>query len=113
MFISTQTQGGNLMPDNETTLICRCEEVGQQEIVWAIEHGAETVDEIKRITRAGMGLCQARTCEHLVKQILMKKTGCEPGRVLPGSRRPPVRLVPIRAFLASSASSEPDGSDRE
>ena len=80
---------------DDDLLICRCEEVSQKDILWAIEHGADSVDEIKRITRAGMGLCQGRTCECLVARILAEETSLKASDVLPGSRRPPVRLIPV------------------
>jgi len=84
---------------DDDLLICRCEEVTKRDILWAIEHGADSVDEIKRITRAGMGLCQGRTCERLVAHILAQESGLDVGDVPPGSRRPPVRLIPVSVFL--------------
>ncbi|MGL5513303.1 MAG: (2Fe-2S)-binding protein, partial [Sporomusa sp.] len=51
-------------------LVCRCEEVTVGEIKAAIRQGARDVTGIKRRTRSGMGLCQGRTCEKLVQQIL-------------------------------------------
>ena len=80
---------------DDDLLICRCEEVSNRDILWAIEHGADSVDEVKRITRAGMGLCQGRTCECLVARILAEGTSLKASDVLPGSRRPPVRLIPV------------------
>ncbi len=87
---------------DDDLLICRCEEVSQKDILWAIEHGADSVDEIKRITRAGMGLCQGRTCECLVARILAEETSLKASDVLPGSRRPPVRLIPVSVFQHES-----------
>ena len=43
-------------------IICRCEEITEDEIIKSINDGASTVDEVKKFTRAGMGLCQGRTC---------------------------------------------------
>lgn len=80
---------------DDDLLICRCEEVSKKDILWAIEHGADSVDEIKRITRSGMGLCQGRTCGCLVARILAEETHLKASDVLPGSRRPPVRLTPV------------------
>ena len=42
-------------------IICRCEEITYGEIKQAIRDGATTLDGIKRVTRAGKGLCQGRT----------------------------------------------------
>ena len=40
----------------EELIICRCQEVTQEEILQAIADGATTVDGVKRRTRACMGL---------------------------------------------------------
>lgn len=93
---------------DDDLLICRCEEVTRKDILWAIEHGADSVDEIKRITRAGMGLCQGRTCERLVARILAEETGLKASDALPGSRRPPVRLISVSVFLGGESPLEPE-----
>ena len=90
----------------EDLLICRCEEVSLAEIVEAIHDGASTLDEVKRRTRAGMGLCQGKTCTRLVTQILARQTGQPVGEVLPSTSRPPVR--PIALGILSSVEGEND-----
>ncbi len=82
-------------------LICRCEEVSLSEILEAIREGARTIDEIKRRTRAGMGLCQGKTCRRLIAQILAKETGRPIGDILPSTFRPPIRPIPL-GMLAST-----------
>lgn len=84
----------------EDLSICRCEEVSREEILEAINEGARTVDEIKRRTRAVMGLCQGKTCLRLVARILAEQTGQPLGEVLPSTSRPPVRPVAL-GILAS------------
>jgi len=37
------------------------------EITDAIKHGAKTTKEVKLTTRAGMGICQAKTCRPLLE----------------------------------------------
>ena len=56
-------------------IICRCQEVTRQEILQAIADGAVTVDGVKKRTRAGMGLCQGKTCERLIARIVAEQTG--------------------------------------
>lgn len=51
-------------PDN--TIICRCSDVSLADIRALINEGYTTFDEIKRITRIGMGPCQGKTCSQLV-----------------------------------------------
>jgi len=78
--------------------VCRCEEVGEAEIIAAIRAGARTVNEVKRWTRAGMGLCQGRSCRRLVERILATELGVPPSDIQTSTYRQPVRPVAIRAF---------------
>ena len=59
----------------EATIICRCEGITVGDIRKLIEEGYTTVDEIKRISRAGMGPCQARTCGPLIADLITRMTG--------------------------------------
>ena len=79
----------------EDLIICRCQEVTEQEILDAIADGATTLDGIKRRVRAGMGLCQGKTCERLVSRMLAQHTGKNPAEIFPQRSRLPVRPVKI------------------
>lgn len=79
----------------EDLIICRCQEVTKQDILDAIADGATTVDGVKRRTRAGMGLCQGKTCERLVARIISEETGKPMAEILPPKSRIPVRPVKI------------------
>ena len=81
--------------EDKDIIICRCQEVSRQEILDAIADGALTVDGVKRRTRAGMGLCQGKTCERLVARIIAEQTGRPMAEILPPKRRIPVRPVKI------------------
>lgn len=63
---------------DDEMLVCRCEEVTVGEIREAIAQGAFDVVGVKRRTRAGMGLCQGRTCEKMVQQLLSQELGVGP-----------------------------------
>ncbi len=54
-------------------IICRCETVTEAEIVDAINRGANTLDSIKRRTRAGMGRCQGGFCQPRVMEIMARE----------------------------------------
>lgn len=86
----------------EEVLICRCQEVTEQEILDAIHDGATTVDGVKRRTRACMGLCQGKTCGRLVQRIVAQETGKDPAEVLSQKSRMPVRPVKISVFGGDS-----------
>lgn len=79
--------------NNDDILVCRCEEVSVGEIKEAIRQGARDVTGVKRRTRADMGLCQGRTCEKLVQQILKQELGISSEEISSGTPRPPVRPV--------------------
>ncbi len=79
--------------------ICRCEEVTRKEIEEAIADGATTVAGVKKRTRAGMGLCQGRTCRRLVTQMLSKHKAAE--QIMPDTSRPPVRAITVEEIINS------------
>ena len=85
-------------------LICRCEEVTEEEIRQSIRDGADAIAGVKRRTRAGMGLCQGHTCSKLVARIIAEETGKPLAGILPATVRPPVR--PLLARILSSHSDE-------
>jgi len=76
--------------------ICRCEEITEQETRDAIrKFNLRTVDEVKRLTRAGMGLCQGRTCGPLIEKIISEETNKKISEIFPSNKRPPVRPIKI------------------
>lgn len=77
------------MKDDE--IICRCEEVALGEIREAIAGGARTVRQVKMATRAGMGLCQGRTCRPLVEALGADLCELPDDAPSPLAFRPPVR----------------------
>lgn len=78
---------------DDDIIVCRCEDVTLGEIRRAISEGATTMDEIRRVTRGGMGPCQGRTCRVLIASELAKKTGKPVGQILPSTSRPPMKVV--------------------
>ena len=74
-------------------LICRCEDITREMILDCIKEGYRTIDEIKRVTRAGMGPCQGRTCRLLIAQELSRAYGIPMEEVLMTTFRPPTKPV--------------------
>ena len=81
---------------DDDLIICRCEEVKAGEIRKAIKEGADNPDAVKRMTRAGMGLCQSKTCFNLISKMISEETGKKISELIPFTVRPPVR--PITAY---------------
>jgi len=86
------------MNQGKYVIICRCEEVTEEEVRQAIRDGARDVDAVKRMTRAGMGLCQGHTCYKLVAQIIGEMTGRPMHEVIPATLRPPLRALAVRVL---------------
>jgi NADPH-dependent 2,4-dienoyl-CoA reductase/sulfur reductase-like enzyme len=63
----------------DDTVVCRCEEVTLGEIRRAVGEGATSVNEIKGLTRTGMGNCQGRVCGELVARIIAAETTSHTG----------------------------------
>ncbi|MFC1931025.1 FAD-dependent oxidoreductase [Chloroflexota bacterium] len=79
----------------DDTVVCRCEEVTAGEIRKIIADGTTEIQEIKRLTRVGMGHCQGRTCESTIAQMIsmeMNKPVSALGYFTP---RPPVKPFPL------------------
>lgn len=56
-------------------IICRCEDITLGEIRKQIAQGKQTLEEIKRACRCGMGPCQGRTCAPLIANEIAKSMG--------------------------------------
>lgn len=84
--------------DPAATVACRCEEVLLEEIVAAIAAGAQSVDDIKRRTRAGMGTCQGIFCVPVIAAMVAQAIGVPIDRVAPMTARPPVRPLALESL---------------
>ncbi len=93
--------GGQTRDPDDDLVICRCEEITKGEIREAIRNGMHTLNGIKRITRAGMGLCQGQTCQTLVARILTDELGLAPAEIDPTTARGPVRPIRLQVFANS------------
>jgi hypothetical protein len=81
-------------------LTCRCEEIPLEEIVAAFAEGAQTVDDVKRRTRAGMGACQGIYCVPVIAAIAAQATGLPIDRVAGMTVRPPLRPLALEALAS-------------
>lgn len=82
------------MPDRENDIVvCRCEEITLGEIREWIDRGYDTVGEIKRVLRAGMGPCQGRGCQDIIMREISRRRGIPMDKVEAGTVRPPVKPI--------------------
>jgi len=89
--------------NKDNTMICRCEDITLTEIRKAIAEGYHTIDDIKRVTRAGMGPCQGRTCRSLIAQELSRYYKIPMEEVVMPTFRPPIKPVKLGSFVKEGA----------
>jgi NADPH-dependent 2,4-dienoyl-CoA reductase/sulfur reductase-like enzyme len=87
------------LSDNDT-VICRCEELTLGDIKEAIANGSIEMNELKRMTRMGMGRCQGRMCAPVVQEIIASLTGTAAAEIQHLHQRPPIKPIPV-SVLAS------------
>ena len=84
------------IPEDMDTIICVCEDVTRRQIEKVIDRDrAQSIDEIKRLLRCGMGPCQGKTCQRLIMQILARKLGRNIAEFLPQTYRGPMKPAPL------------------
>ena len=108
-------------------LVCQCEEVTAREIlevrppryldwpgdrrnrrdlVTLLGEGAPNPDQVERLTRAGMGICQGRRCREQVAALLALGAGTTLERIPLASHRAPVRPIPLALAADTDESAE-------
>jgi sarcosine oxidase subunit alpha len=81
----------------DDAIVCRCERVQASEIRRLIRQGCRDLNEIKIITRAGMGACGSKTCHALLLR-LFREEGIAPEELKDQVMRPLFVETPLGAF---------------
>lgn len=89
------------------TVVCPCEGTTRAQLTEAIALAQGSPDDVKRLSRAGMGSCQARRCRASVGSLIARHLGCAYAEVPLTTFRPPVRLVPLAALATEAEVPEP------
>lgn len=82
----------------DDAMVCRCERVTASEIRNLIRIGYRDLNEIKTVTRAGMGACGSKTCNKLIYQ-LFKEEGIPINQITGQVKRPLFTEVPLGDFV--------------
>ena len=113
-----------VQPLHDEDIVCRCERVTAGEIRHLIHSGYRDMNEIKTLTRAGMGACGGKTCEMLILR-LFRECGIPTDEVTGAVPRPLFVEVPLGVFAgahtnansnlkgSSSGEANPSGSDEK
>ncbi len=92
-------------PMADSAIVCRCERVTAGEIRDLIRQGITDLNQIKAITRAGMGACGYKTCQDLML-MLLRSEGVESGEVTLNTTRPVFVEAPLGAFMNAAEGGE-------
>ena len=91
---------------NNKVIVCRCEEVSFDDVGEAIAAGASSLNDLKRRTRGGMGLCQGAYCLHEMAALLATSLDVPLASISPMTMRPPVGGVTLSALAESAPDAE-------
>ncbi len=100
----------------DDTIVCQCEAVTRADLIGVqppnylsrpapmcarsletlLQDGPANPDQIKRLTRAGMGVCQGRRCRDQVAMLLALESGTPFGTIPLATHRAPVRPLPMK-----------------
>ncbi|HTX80292.1 MAG TPA: (2Fe-2S)-binding protein, partial [Longilinea sp.] len=89
----------------DDTIVCRCERVSAAQIRKVIHEGFRDLNEIKAVTRAGMGSCGAKTCNAIILRIF-KEEGIPLSEVIAQTKRPAFVEVPMEVYAGGGESED-------
>ncbi|MHB0966708.1 MAG: FAD-dependent oxidoreductase [Bellilinea sp.] len=85
----------------DDTVVCRCEHVTAGEVRTLIRAGYRDMNEIKTVSRAGMGACGGKTCVSLILR-LFREEGITREEITEYSKRPVFVEVPLGILAGAS-----------
>ncbi len=83
------------VPADDATIVCRCEEITAKTIRETVAQGASGPNEMKSLTRCGMGPCQGRLCGLTVTEMIAQARGLSPAEIGYYRLRSPVKPVTL------------------
>ncbi len=92
-------------PPPDEAIVCRCERVTAGEIRATIRSGIRDLNQIKALTRAGMGACGSKTCRPMIWRIFQEE-GIDLKMVTDRVDRPLLVEVPIGVFAGNQTASK-------
>lgn len=81
------------------TVVCRCEDVTRAEIDAATDQCAGSIDQLKHLTRCGMGPCQGRYCGDTIQELMAIRLAQPREAIGQWTGRPPLRPVSLAEVM--------------
>lgn len=95
--VITKAMDEKILRIEDDVIICRCERVTAGQIRALIKKGCHDMNEIKAVTRAGMGACGGKTCSPIILRIFAEE-GISLEKVVENVKRPLIMEVPLSVF---------------
>jgi len=89
----------NRIPQKDSVLVCRCEEVTAGQIRRYVDLGCKGPNQAKAFGRSGMGPCQGRFCGLTVTELIAQARGVEPCDVGYYRIRSPIKPIMLGDFV--------------
>ncbi len=90
---------------DDDIIICRCERVSVGEIRKWIRSGVKDFNELKALTKIGMGACGGKTCTPLINRVFQEE-GISIDDITSGTKRPLFMEVPMGIFALAKEKKE-------
>jgi len=88
------------------TIVCRCEDITEDELRESIRSGLRDIESLKRFHALGTGPCQGRMCLVNLARLL-REEGVPASEILPMASRPPLAWTPLAAFAGAKEGEKP------
>jgi bacterioferritin-associated ferredoxin len=85
---------------DDQTVLCRCENVTVGDIKKIVSEGVTDLNEVKAITRCGMGPCQGRMCGPVLGEIVAAELETRVPVTGLLTIRPPLKQIPLEEVAA-------------
>ncbi len=85
---------------DDKTVLCRCENVSVGDVRDIVSQGVTELNEVKAITRCGMGPCQGRMCGPALGEIVAAELDTSIDRAGLLTIRPPLKPIPLEEVAA-------------
>jgi sarcosine oxidase, subunit alpha len=96
-----QPSGSDIKPvtenEKESTIVCSCMRVSDNEIRKLIRAGVCDMNQLKAELNVGMGACNGKTCEQLIMRIF-REEGVNQSEIITFVKRSPIMEVPMGTF---------------
>jgi bacterioferritin-associated ferredoxin len=92
---------------DENTVVCRCENITVGDLRKVVKEGVRELNELKVVTRSGMGPCQGRMCGPALAEVVAAELDLSPDQAGSLNIRPPLKPVTLQEIAEMSMHAGP------